>query len=264
MDGILSNGCLIIIPGPKQETPTVTPDPYPQPDPQPYPQPAFILTIAVAVAISASIYISTTRRPVSTPFTFETCTDQTRKLRALKPIPPNPTCIDMNPIRREVNEFWRHLNPAGVIRGLQIGVNYSQPLQEFTGCIKYVWSLFRDREVLDQNVSFVNALHIDDDYEHFKLREELQGILDKLEKIIKPAILAPTDTPIENNITTLAVPEVGLNDVGRQTRATLLIINSCILFVSPTFSTAAHQHTENVSYYYVLFIGLGKILNRVK
>ena len=229
----------------------------PQPDPQPDPQPAFILTIAVAVAISASIYISTTRRPVSTPFTFETCTDQTRKLKTLKTIPPDPTCIDMNPIRREVNEFWHHLNPAGVIRGLQIGVNYSQPLEEYTDCIKYVWSLFHDREVLDQNVSFVKAMDIDDDYEHFKLREELQGILDKLEKIIKPAILAATDTPIG---TTLTVPEVGLNDVGRHMRAILLIINSFILFVPP----AAHQHTENVSYYYVLFIGLGKILNRVK
>ena len=183
MDGILSNGCLIIIPGPKQETPTVTPDPYPQPDPQPDPQPAFILTIAVAVAISASIYISTTRRPVSTPFTFETCTDQTKKLRSsLEHITPDPTCIDMNPIRREVNEFWHHLKTVGLLGGFPIGEDYSPRLQEFTDCITYLGNHLPHREDPDPNINFVNALDIDYDYEHFKLKEEIRGILDKLEK----------------------------------------------------------------------------------
>ena len=183
MDGILSNGCLIITPGPKQETPTVTPDPYPQPDPQPDPQPAFILTIAVAVAISASIYISTTRRPVSTPFRLATCTGQTRKLRSsLEHIIPDPTCIDMNPTRREVDEFWYHLRTVRLLRELPIRENYSQCLQEFTDCITYLGDHLPAIEVPDPNINFVNALDIDYAYEHFKLKEELQGILDKLTK----------------------------------------------------------------------------------
>ena len=184
MDGILSNGCLNIIPGPKQETPTVTPDPYPQPDPQPDPQPAFILSIAVAVAIIASIYISTTRRPVSTPFSFATCIDQTRKLRSsLEHITPNPTCIDMNPIKREVNELWRHLNTVGLLDGLPIGEDYSPRLQEFTNCMTALRDCLLDTEVPDRNINFVNAVNIDYAYENFKLKEEIQGILDKLLKM---------------------------------------------------------------------------------
>ena len=167
MDGILSNGCLIITPGPKQETPTVTPDPYPQPDPQPDPQPAFILTIAVAVAISASIYISTTRRPVSTPFR-----------------------LDMNPTRREVNEFWDHLKTVVLPGGLPIGKDYSQRLQKFTDHIRYL-RVCLDEEETQSNINIVTASDIDYAYasdidyayEHFKLKEELQGILDKLKKL---------------------------------------------------------------------------------
>ena len=166
MDGILSNGCLIIIPGPKQETPTVTPDPYPQPDPQPDPQPAFILTIAVAVAISASIYISTTRRPVSTPFR-----------------------LDMNPIRREVIEFWYHLKTVVLPGGLPIGKDYSQRLQKFTHRIRNL-RVCLDKEETQSNINIVTASDIDYAYasdidyayEHFKLKEEIRGVLDKLTK----------------------------------------------------------------------------------
>ena len=101
--------------------------------------------LAVAVAISASIYISTTRRPVSTPFRLATCTDQTIKLRSsLKEnIPPDPTCIDMNPIRREVNEFWSHLNSARLLGELPIEENYSQCLQEFTDSLRMLCNLDR-------------------------------------------------------------------------------------------------------------------------
>ena len=187
MDGILSNGCLIIIPGPKRETTTVTRDPYPQPDPdpQPYPQPAFILTIAVAVTISASIFVSTFRRknPVPKPFSFPTCTIQTRRLRgSLTPnIISDPTCIDINPIRREVDRFWHRLRTVELLRGSPIGEDYFRCLEDFKGCITDLRNLL-DREVPDPNINIVNAMDIDDTYEHLKLREQLQGILDNLEK----------------------------------------------------------------------------------
>ena len=187
MDGILSNGCLIIIPGPKRETTTVTRDPYPQPDPdpQPYPQAAFILTIAVAVFISSTIFVSTLRRkrPVPEPFSLPTCTIQTGRLRgSLTPnIIPDPTCIDINPIRREVNRFWYHLRTVELLGGLPIGEDYSRCLNDFRDCITDLRNLL-DREVLDPNINIVDAMDIDDTYEHLKLREELQEILDNLEK----------------------------------------------------------------------------------
>ena len=132
----------------------------------------------MAVAISASIYISTTRRPVSTPFRFATRTDQTKKLRSsLNHITSDPTCIDMNPIRREVNEFWDHLKTVESLGGLPIQGDYSQRLEEFTDYITYLGNHLPYRE------KNMNALDIDYDYEYCKLSEEIQGILDKLSKM---------------------------------------------------------------------------------
>ena len=101
-----------------------------------------------------------------------------RSLRSsLEHIAPDPTCIDMNPFRREVNEFWDHLKTVESLGGLQIRGDYSQRHEEFTDCITYLGNHLRPRE------KNMNALDIDYDYEHCKLSEEIQGILDKLSEM---------------------------------------------------------------------------------